>query len=284
MPVAVVRRQRAARGLVGRVHHGAGVGRVAEAGDVAVLVQVDRLEVERARLRGAAGAPDVARVDRHVGLIGAAGRPRHAERAVLQRRPADVVEAVVALRARALAHERRAARRGAAGLHPVVGVRTPSSRARSVRRARTARPAARAGTVVVLHHREASHFSPVNEYEFSCGGAGGFGAFFAPWPASARSAAAFASCPSGTCTRISTRWSASAFDTPSTAITRSLAAAGPAVASSPVSAMAPAIARFPCFISTSRVELCAGEPSGGGTRRSVPRPRTPRARPRARSA
>src|SRR4051794_23545967 len=46
-PVAVVRRQRAAGGLVRRVHHRADVVRVPEAGHVAVLVQDHRLQVER---------------------------------------------------------------------------------------------------------------------------------------------------------------------------------------------------------------------------------------------
>ena len=97
----------------------------------------------------------------------------------------------------------------------------------------------------------------MNEYEFDCGcSGGGFGAFFAPCPASARSAAAFASRAVGHVHEdLDTRRSAFAFETPSTAITRSLATAGPAVASSPTSATAPAIARIPCFISTSRVEL-----------------------------
>jgi aryl-alcohol dehydrogenase-like predicted oxidoreductase len=152
-PGPVVRAESAAGGLVRGVHHGVRVRRVAEAGDVAVLVQEDGLEVERAAHRAAAERPAVPRVDGHVGLVDAAGRPGDAERAVGQPRPADVVEAVVALRARALADER-----GAAGGRPArldaergAGDRAPG-RVRAGEGGRAVDGLA--GGIVVLPHRQ----------------------------------------------------------------------------------------------------------------------------------
>ena len=96
---------------------------------MAVLVQEDGLEVERAGAAPAAERPAVARVDRHVGLVDAARRPGHAERAVGEPRPADVVEAVVALGAGALPDERRAAGGRPARRDPEVRAARRCSRA-----------------------------------------------------------------------------------------------------------------------------------------------------------